>query len=338
MFRKQIDILCIGDITTDAFIRLKDAHIHCKLNHHDCELCMRFGAKVPFEYIKVVKAVGNAANVAVLASRFGLYSALVSNVGDDQNGKECLIELQKNGVVTSFIKREKNKPTNYHFVLWYSNDRTILVNHVEYDYDLPKFPTPKWIYLTSIGDGTFSYHEQIYNYLNNNPKIKLAFQPGTFQLKTDFKKMEMLYKRADVLSLNLEEAEALLINSSKTRSIFKEDPKSLLKYLHNIGPKLVIITDGPRGAYMYDGEHSYFMPIYPDPKPPLERTGCGDAWTGTFVSALAMGKTPLEALVLAPINPMSVAQYIGSQEGLLKYDQLDWWLDRAPEDYKPKEI
>jgi sugar/nucleoside kinase (ribokinase family) len=89
---------------------------------------------------------------------------------------------------------------------------------------------------------------------------------------------------------------------------------------------------------MFDGDHYYQMPVYPDPKPPLERTGCGDAWATTFVSALAIGKTPLEALMMAPINPMSVAQYIGATEGLLKIDQMNWWLERAPEDYKPKEI
>jgi hypothetical protein len=35
---------------------------------------------------------------------------------------------------------------------------------------------------------------------------------------------------------------------------------------------------------------------------------------------------------------MSVAQYIGSQQGLLKLDDMNWWLEKAPESYKPKEI
>jgi len=53
MFEKDIDFLGIGDITTDAFIRIKDAHINCNINKENCELCMRFGDKVPFEYVKV---------------------------------------------------------------------------------------------------------------------------------------------------------------------------------------------------------------------------------------------------------------------------------------------
>ena len=55
-------------------------------------------------------------------------------------------------------------------------------------------------------------------------------------------------------------------------------------------------------------------------------------------TALALGKTPLEALMWAPVNPMSVAQFIGAQEGLLNREQLEWWLTRGPEEYKVKEI
>lgn len=338
MFRKQFDIVFVGDITNDAFIRLKDAHIHCKINHHQQELCLPFGEKVPFEYVKIIKAVGNAANASVTASRLGLHTALVTNIGNDENGHNCKIELAKNGVDTSYVKENKGKPTNYHFVLWYDVDRTILVNHVDYDYKLPKFPAPKWLYLTSIGANTLPYHQEINEYLLTNPKVKLAFQPGTYQIKLGFKELKTIYQRTDVFIVNKEEAEKILIEANKAGPQFRNDPKSLLKSLSELGPKIVVITDGPRGSYMFDGEHYYHMPIYPDPRPPLERTGCGDAWAATFVSALVMGKSPLEALVWAPINPMSVAQFIGSQEGLLKLDQMKWWLEKAPEDYKPTEV
>ncbi|MFA6432508.1 MAG: carbohydrate kinase family protein [Candidatus Paceibacterota bacterium] len=331
MLRKKIDVLAVGDLTTDAFIRLKDAAVHCKIKEEDCELCVRFGDKVPFEYVKVVKAVGNAANAAVSASRLGLRAALVANIGNDQNGKECLTELQRNKVVTSMIKVHKNKPTNYHFVLWYEADRTILVNHTEYDYVWPKMDPPKWIYLTSLGGNTFPYHMAIADYLEANPSVKLAFQPGTFQMKLGFEELKRIYARTDVFVVNVEEAQRMLKTDSR-------DVKTLMKSFMELGPKLVIITDNTNGAYMYDGEHYYHVPMYPDPRPAFDRTGCGDAFASTFVSALSLGKTPLEALMWAPINPMSVAQFVGAQEGLLSLEQLEWWLTRAPAEFKPKEI
>jgi sugar/nucleoside kinase (ribokinase family) len=332
IFNKNIDFLAVGDITTDAFIRLKQAEVHCKINTEQCEICLAFGDKVPFEYTKIVKAVGNSANASVTAARLGLRSALAANIGNDQNGEDCIAELRRNNVNTHFMKRHGGKPTNYHFVLWYDVDRTILVNHVEYDYEFPRVPyPPRWMYLSSLASNSLEYHHAIAEYLKKNPSVKLAFQPGTFQMKLGVRELKDIYARTEVFIVNVEEAQRILGNESR-------DIKLLLSELHAFGPKIVLITDGPKGAYMLDGDHFYFMPIYPDPKPPVERTGCGDSFAATFVSALQMGKSPLEALVWAPVNPMSVVQYVGAQEGLLTLEQLEWWLSRAPADYKPREI
>jgi ribokinase len=340
LFKKNIDIVAIGDTTTDAFIRLKEAHLNCKVNSEECEICMPFGDKIPFEYVKVVKAVGNAANAAVSAARLGLNSALISDLGDDQGGKDDMAELQRNNVITKFVKIHANKPSNYHFVLWYDVDRTILVKHTDYDYRLPEFPAPKWIYLTSLASTTYNYHMALADYLEKNPAVKLAFQPGTFQMELGEEKLKRIYSRTDLFVVNVEEAERILSQEGKGTKNPSGTPdiKFLLKSLADFGPKMVAITDNTNGAYLYDGEKYYHVPMYPDPRPAFERTGCGDAWASTFISALALGHSPLEALLWAPINPMSVAQFIGAQEGLLSREQLEWWLERAPEEYKVKEI
>ncbi|MES3031044.1 MAG: carbohydrate kinase family protein [Patescibacteria group bacterium] len=332
MFDRNIDFLAIGDITTDAFIRLKEAKVHCNIDNANCEISMKFADKVPFEYVKVVKGVGNSPNAAVCASRLGIRSALIAQIGNDQNGKDCLEQLRHERVDNRYIHRHERQPTNYHFVLWYEAERTILVNHVEYDYKFPKIKhAPKWIYLSSLASNTHDYHKEITEYLKQNPEVKLAFQPGTFQMKLGINELKDIYKRSEVFICNFEEAQRILKNDSR-------DIKVLLAELHAHGPKLVLITDGPKGAYMLDGDHFYFMPIYPDPKAPLERTGCGDSFASTFVAALIHGLTPLEALTWAPVNPMSVVQFVGAQEGLLTKENIEWWLKQAPDDYKPREI
>jgi ribokinase len=332
MFDKNIDFLAIGDITTDAFIRIKEANVHCRIDTENCELCMKFGDKVPFEYVKVIKAVGNSANAAVCVARLGINSALMAQVGTDENGKDCLNELAKEKVDFRYTKVHKGAATNYHFVLWYDVDRTILVNHIQYNYKLPEIKrAPKWIYLSSLASNTKNYHLEISEYLKNNPQVKLAFQPGTFQIQLGIQELKDIYKRTEVFICNVEEAQRILHTDSK-------DIKTLLGEIHANGPKIVLITDGPKGAFMLDGEHFYFMPEYPDPRPPVERTGCGDSFSATFVAALMMGKSPLEALVWAPVNPMSVIQYVGAREGLLNLENLEWFLKHAPPEYKPKEI
>jgi sugar/nucleoside kinase (ribokinase family) len=111
-----------------------------------------------------------------------------------------------------------------------------------------------------------------------------------------------------------------------------------LSSLHSLGPKIVCITDGPRGAYMNAPEGTFFMPPYPDPAPPKNRTGAGDAFAATFVSYLALGKTPQEALRRAPINSAFVVQHIGAQKGLLTKAQLEQYLTTAPEDFSPQKL
>ena len=91
---KNIDILAIGDIVTDAFIRIKEASVTCEVDHKNCKLCVAFGEKIPYESVDVVKAVGNSANAAVSASRLGLSSALLAYVGDYTDGADCIEELK----------------------------------------------------------------------------------------------------------------------------------------------------------------------------------------------------------------------------------------------------
>jgi ribokinase len=335
-----LDFLAIGDITIDAFIHLatgaEGSAVHSVCTDaakEHCELCLPFPDKIPFDKMIEVKGVGNSANAAVSVARLGLRSALVTTVGEDSRGQSCIDELKKNSVVSDFVSIEKGAETNYHYALWFETDRTILIKHHEYNYSLPAklknlAQPPRWMYLSSLASNSFNYHLEIIEYLKKNPSVKLAFQPGTFQMKLGTEKLGELYKRSDVFIVNVEESQ-LILNTKE------EDLEALLMGIYKLGPKLVLITDGPNGAYMFDGSHSYFMPIYPDVKPPYERTGCGDAFASTFIAALALGKTPLEALAWAPINSMSVVEYVGAQEGLLSRPILEDFLKKAPENYKP---
>ena len=341
------DFLAIGDMVTDAFIRLKDASVHCKLNREDCELCLRFGDKVPFEFVEIVKAVGNAANAAVSASRLGLSAAFVTNIGDDQEGRECIEELKKNKISVQYVTKHKGEKTNYHYVLWFEDERTILIKHEDYDYKfMPPRKAPRWVYLSSLGANSLTYQLQIADWLKTHNEVNFAFQPGTFQISPGMEKLEPFYRLAHVFFCNVEEAKRILKWDERGASADFPDSeiKNLLMAMHRLGPKIVVITDGPRGAYAFDSAAAngagemWFMPPYPDPKPPYERTGAGDAFASTFTAALALGKNVSEALQWAPINSMSVVQYVGAQKGLLGRRQIEEFLAKAPADYKPRRI
>jgi ribokinase len=326
----NLDLVTIGDTAIDAFIRIKEASVHCGVNRDKCELCFAFASKVPYEFVSVVPAVGNAANVAVCASRLGLKTGIISNIGDDSNGKVCLQTLGNEGVNTSGIALQKDKETNYHFVLWFEDERTILTKHHDYDYAFLPFGTPRWVYVTSLGAHAVEYQNQLLTYLKENPGIKVAFQPGTYQIKSGAESLAGFYERSDIFFCNKDEAKRILNKDG--------EPETLIKGLRALGPKSVVMTDGPRGAYYADNKKILSMPIFPNPKPPLERTGAGDAFSGTFLSALILGKTPEEALRLAPVNSMSVVQEIGAQKGLLSMEKVEELLKSAPDSYIPKKL
>src|SRR3989344_8281012 len=176
--------LAIGDIVTEPFIRLKDARVHCQLNDQQCEICMRWGKKIPYESATLVPAVGNAANAAVAAARLGVPTALRAYVGRDAYGAQCLEVLEREGIDTSYMVTEDGKKTNYHFVLWYENQRTILVKHEDFTYQVPALrEPPEWVYLSSLAANSLPYHQALVEWLKKYPAAKLAFQPGTFQLQ-----------------------------------------------------------------------------------------------------------------------------------------------------------
>lgn len=331
----KIDFLAVGDIVTDAFIKLQGAHVHSGIDTDGAELCVTFGDKIPYESVDVVNGVGNGPNAAVSAARLGLVSASMTNIGDDSTGKDCLDALKADNVITDYVTTEAGKKTNYHYVLWFGVERTILVKHTEFTYSFAdKFADGteiSWIYLTSLGENSLPYHMEIAEYVKSHPNTKLAFQPGTFQIKLGKDVLKDIYAHTEVFFCNVEEAEKILNVQSK-------DIKVLAKGIHDLGPKIVAISDGPNGAYASDGTSVWYTPIYPDTAPAIDRTGAGDAFASTFTAALGLGMSVPEALAWGPINSMSVVQYIGAQKGLLAREKLEEYLKNAPTEYKAEKI
>lgn len=323
-----LDFLAIGDIVTEPFIKLKDAEVHCNKGAGTCTLCMRFGDKIPYESAVLVPAVGNAANAAVSAARLGLRTALRGYVGDDRYGQECLEVLRNEKIITDYMVTEAGKNTNYHYVLWYGNERTILVKHEEFSYEVPKLDhEPTWIYLSSLAANSLPYHQALMRFLDTIPNTRLAFQPGTFQMKLGADALLPLYKRSDLFVCNKEEA-ARILELDTVPPI-----EDLLSGLQALGPAIVIITDGTNGAYALAGTTRYRIPMYPDARAPYERTGAGDAFASTIAAALALGLPLEQALLWGPINSMSVVQDVGAQKGLLTRAALESYLTSAPPEY-----
>lgn len=331
---ENLDFIAIGDITTDEFIRLSPdrAVVNTDLSGRQV-LSMYFGDKLEFLNAVNVPAVGNSPNAAVASHRLGLKTGLVTDIGDDEGGREIHAWLEKEGINLSFMRVNAGKTTNHHYVLMYGAERTILIKHEKYEYKLPDISScsPKWMYFSSVGEHSLDYHHEIAAYLTSHPETKLAFQPGSFQILFGYEKIKDIYAISTLFFCNKEEAKTILGSD-------ESDMTELLKRMQELGPKMPVITDGPNGAYVLADDGVWHMPMYPDPSPPISRTGAGDAFSSTFTCMLAIGKTVPEALARAPINSMAVVQKIGAQAGLLSPDQIEEYLIKAPAEYKAEKI
>lgn len=320
----MLDFIAIGDCGIDVFHLLRDHEINviCRLNNQDCQLCLSYADKIPVTELQRMPA-GNAANVAVGASRLGWRSALVSFIGNDEPGRLIRTKLEEEGVVTDYLTVDQDGPTNYSTVLSYEGERTILVYHAPRRYRLPKFTKPKWIYLTSMAKGSEVLFPEL-AHLMREDGVKLVFQPGTFQLRLGLEPAKELLSYTEVIILNKEEAELYLSLPPGT------DKRELVRGLLAVGPRIAVVTDAKAGAVAGSGHNCWSIATRPE-IPRKEATGAGDAFATGFTAALMSGADVPTALRWGTLNAESVIQQIGPQAGLLTREAMEAQLAANPE-------
>jgi sugar/nucleoside kinase (ribokinase family) len=318
----DLELLSIGDTTYDTFLRPTESESFCTLSEKESFICFTYGDKIPIKEFQVSLG-GNAANNAVGTRRLGIKSALVTTLGDDGVGRQTLEILEKEEVDLNYAKIQKNSPSNFSTIINYAGERTIFTYRPERIYEFPQaLPTTPWVYLTSVAENFQDFYSQVVNWLKHAPSSKLAFNPGSRQIRAGLEALRSVLEVTFIIYVNREEAETLTgLKESKGKE------KELLTSLTKLGPKNSIITDGSGGSYVFDGQkyiHAGVMPV-----DAYERTGAGDAFGSGCLSALIKGKKFDEALLWGTLNSASVIGYIGSQKGLLKESELPVWLDRA---------
>lgn len=310
-------LIAIGDATKDVFIDLEEAKVSCILDTDSCMLCLNYADKIPVKSVTQIGAAGNAANVAVGTCRLAHKSALVSIIGDDHEGHDLYEALQCEAIDRSFVTFDTKHGTNHSTILNFKGERTILVYHQPRTYRFPKkLPSASWVYYTSMGEGHAKFEKDLLAYLKNHPKTQLIFNPGTHQLRRGQRALCPVLKRSAVLIVNVQEAE-LLLEETDSHPI-----PSLLSRLQRKGPKIVVITDGPKGSWVRNGrETAWYLPIFPGEA--KERTGAGDAYATGFVNALIEGKDLPEAMRWGNANSWNVVRFIGPQAGLLTREEMN---------------
>lgn len=318
------DTIAVGDATLDTFLKVKDIIVVPRAEEHNPMICLPYADKVLVESFEQ-QVAGNAANNAIGSARLGLKAAFYSVVGNDDSGKKIIAAIKKEKVSARYLKIDRKLPTNYTVVINYDGERTQLIYRLDRAYSLPKLAKANWIYYTAVGKNHINLEKEIIDYVNASG-AKLAFNPGDYQLARGAKALEKVLKATMVLFVNKEEGYKL---------VGQREIMDLLHQLLDLGPKIVVVTDGSKGAYAHDRTNAYYMKVFPVKL--VEMTGAGDSFATGFMSALYQGEEIYEALRWGTANSASVISFVGPQKGLLTKKGMKEMLERF-KNIKPKRL
>ncbi len=333
----MFDIITFGSATRDMFVISKDFQAVKSDDFVTGKgVCAPSGSKIYVEDI-VFASGGGATNCAATFALQGLKVACVTKIGDDTGGQAILDELQKLGVNSGFVNKDKKFKTAYSVILSIpQGERTILVyegachQFKKEEIFWTEIAQAKWFYVSGLAGSSAEIFEPLINYAFEN-KIKIAVNPGEAQLKLGIDKLEPLLNKIDIFILNKEEA-------TKLTCLPYNAEKEIFKRLDAWIKGIAVMSKGPEGVMVSDGRNIYSAGI--PASGILDRTGAGDAFGSGFVAGLIQkGKkvTPeaIEyAIQLGTANATSTVQQLGAKTGLLRKGEWGEWERVKVKSYK----
>jgi ribokinase len=320
------DVITIGGATEDIIFYTSEGVLLD--NHQDLLrqrlLAFEYGAKIIINRSDSFFG-GGAANASVCLSRLGLKTAALISVGKDERGRRIISNLKKEAVDTSsshYVARE----SGFSFVVLNGQkDRIIFTDRAAND-DLilsqraqAKLKKTEWIYISSLSG---AWKPIIKTAIVTGRKI--AWNPGHVQLAAGIKVLKAYLSKIEVLILNKDEALELALSAPEAKSITPaklDEIDFLLVFLKRFGPKIILITDGNKGAAAYDGERIYRHE--PFKAKVIDTTGVGDAFDASFIAGLCLfGGDIARSMKLAMRNAAAKVSKLGAQTGLMRRSRI----------------
>lgn len=321
----MFDIVTFGSATWDIFVQTKNL----KIIENDKFVTGRgigFDLGSKFEVRDIhFSSGGGGTNTAATFAKQGFKVAYCGTIGDDLFGKEIIEELKKIGIITDFITKTDQKPTNLSVVLNIGDkeERTILVyrgaSGLVNKKDIPweniksflKTDREKWFYLAPLSGKSSKLTEKIIDFAHKN-NIKVAVNPGNSQLRLPQRTLKEILKKIDILVLNQEEA-ALL-----TKISYNQRNEIFLK-TDSICSGIVIMTMGENGIIVSDKEYIYRA--VPHKIKVIDKTGAGDSFSSAFLSGLIKKSNIEYAIQLGIANASKCLKRKGAKNGLLSKNE-----------------
>lgn len=302
------DLISIGSATLDIVVKSSDFLL--KKIDSDNFLCLGYGEKMDVEAIRMISG-GGATNVAVGASRLGLKTMAICEVGKDFAAQLIFADLKKDKVDTAHIIAERMEETAVSILLTYEDGGRSALTHRGAAYQLESRDIPwkelartRWLHLGTLG-GHKGLIFDLFDFAKQH-ELAVSWTPSIKDLD--------LFGRKQLLLSTLY-CEALVMNDTEWESI-RDLQQELLNTVQTI-----VITKGDAGGTVFSGSKK-LLDFEAIKVKVVEETGAGDGFTSGFISGIITGKSLQESVEWGKKNAASVIQYLGAKEGLLTKSRI----------------
>ena len=261
------------------------------------------------------KLGGAPANFAYHVSQFGIPSAAVSAVGEDELGAETLGEFDKKHL--SYVMPRVDKPTGtvqvtldeagvpqYEIKTGVAWDNIPFIPEIE---ELAKHC--RCVCYGSLAQRSEVSRDTIRRFVEAVPADCLKV--FDINLRQQFYSKELIadnLKRCDVLKINDEELDTVSRLFGIGGTTAEESSRQLVS---SYSLQMLVLTCGTHGSYVFTPSDTSFLPT---PKVQVADTvGAGDSFTGALVAALLTGHDIKFAHTLA----VNASAYVCTQDGAM---------------------
>ena len=338
-------VFTIGSATMDVFVESDMANIVsvCTKDRSSNFMSYPYGSKIDMSNFSS-NVGGGGVNTAMNFDKLGYDTSAIFKIGNDIYSCGILESFKNTTVNLDNIVQNETLSTGFSIILVsFQGDRTVLANRganaqicLE-DINFDALKDANLIYIAPLNGESNKVLEPLVEFAQKND-IRVCFNAGTTSLKKGFKEIKKILKTSNVVVMNKEEAmlctDIKVRPDTKTECFSKEiihpDIKTMLKMLKVADYQVIVITDGNKGAYAYNGKKYYYCPTFPSEV--ISTLGAGDAFASTFCAS--MEKTGLDigkSLMYGSVVSASVVSKFGATEGLISFEEIEQRLANNPE-------
>ena len=338
-------VITIGSATMDVFVECDEANIVsvCTKDKNSDFMSYPYGSKIDISTF-ASNVGGGGVNTACNFGNLGFDTSAIFKIGKDFYADGILHFFKKHNVNLDFITQKEECSTGFSVILVsFQGDRTVLThrganaNIKEEDINFEAIKNADLVYIAPLNGESNKVLEKIVDYAEKHD-TKICFNAGTTSIKKGYEHLKNILDSAHVVVMNKEEASMTtgihVRPDTKTekfsQDVIHQDIKKMLTALKIKDYQVVVITDGNKGAYAYEGKKFYYCPIFPSEV--ISTLGAGDAFASTFCAALFRNQGDIgNALMYGSVNSASVVSKFGATDGLLNFKEIENKLANHPE-------